>query len=145
MKEKDITIYISPTVERALAQLVEKIYLSAQRVLIVTPSKERSLLVDQFLWTYTPLSFLPHGCIEYDKDPLNHPIWISDTLENANNAQVVLSLTSEESILSHILHFKKKILLLSHTSEVFYDVLKRYFQTIVCWQQKEKAWVSYSE
>lgn len=74
-------------VEKALPRLIEKIYKSGFRAMIVPDSQARLEQYNSSLWTYTPLGFLPHG---YQGDPAEHPIWLSLDPSNANSAEVMV-------------------------------------------------------
>lgn len=75
--------------EKALPKLVEKIYQSGLRALIVCDSQERMETINSVLWTFSQNAFIPHG---YVGDPARHPIWLSLSSENINQADVVIVL-----------------------------------------------------
>ncbi|MBW8309365.1 MAG: DNA polymerase III subunit chi [Candidatus Paracaedibacteraceae bacterium] len=75
--------------EKALPKLVEKIYLNGLRTLIVCDTQERMETLNSVLWTFSPTSFIPHGCVG---DPLRHPVWLSLSIDNVNKAEVVIVL-----------------------------------------------------
>ncbi|OJU72868.1 MAG: hypothetical protein BGO07_01480 [Alphaproteobacteria bacterium 40-19] len=80
----------TPDWEKGAAQLLEKVFKQGHRVSFVTGQEERLLFWDQFLWTFSQKSFLPHGCSARDPVPADHPIWITTLLENQNQASCVL-------------------------------------------------------
>lgn len=75
--------------DKALPKLVEKIYQSGLRALIVCETQERVEALNSILWTFSQTAFLPHG---YTGDPLRHPIWLSLASDNVNNADIVILL-----------------------------------------------------
>lgn len=75
------------SLEEMLPRLMEKIYERGLRATVVIDTPEHVVVLDKALWTYTPLSFLPHGS-EGNAD--DHPIWLTTKLENKNNAQVLV-------------------------------------------------------
>jgi len=74
--------------ERALPKLVEKAYATGKRVLLVDET-ERLESLNQLLWTYSTITFLPHGSV---KDPLpeEQPILLAPTPANTNHAEILL-------------------------------------------------------
>jgi DNA polymerase III subunit chi len=76
-------------IERALPKLVEKAYGAGHRVLLVESLPERLDMFNQVLWTYSTLTFLPHGSVT-DGEPDEQPILLSPTADNRNQANVAL-------------------------------------------------------
>ena len=75
--------------ERALPRLLEKVYASGARAVVMTGSAERVAALDAVLWTYDPASFLPHGSAR-DGAPQEQPIWLTAEDENPNGASVLV-------------------------------------------------------
>lgn len=67
---------------------------SNRRVIILTADESTSRSVDKLLWTYQPISFLPHTNI---KARLAHksPILIAEELESSPHTDVLVNLKSE--------------------------------------------------
>ena len=79
------------TVDLVLPKLLEKVLASGKRALLRVGSEIRVKSLNTILWTYEQDSFLPHGtCFEGYSD--NHPIWITHSVENPNNSQVLIVL-----------------------------------------------------
>lgn len=85
----DVAFYqLSKTpIERALPKLLEKVYTSGLRVLVLCENKDKMDLMNNTLWTFSSGAFLPHG---YEGDPLRHPIWLSLSPDNVNTADIIL-------------------------------------------------------
>ena len=85
----DVAFYqlLKTPLERALPKLIEKVYQSGFRVLVVCESPEKMEILNTALWTYSTGAFLPHG---KQGDPHRHPIWMSLTPENVNEASVLV-------------------------------------------------------
>jgi len=66
--------------ERALPKLLEKAYASGFKILLVAGSDERVDQLNQSLWTYAQLSFLPHGSVK-DGNVEKQPILLVSSLE----------------------------------------------------------------
>lgn len=75
--------------EKALPKLLEKVLQKKGRAVILTTLEKVSSLNDS-LWTFRPDGFLPHGTKEDEGDPKDHPLWLTDTLENPNDSQYLV-------------------------------------------------------
>ncbi len=82
-------------IEKSLPRLLEKIYAAGKRIVVLIETEERLRDLDAQLWTYSTQSFLPHGSAR-DGSPENHPIWLTRTLENPNDASVLVVIEGEE-------------------------------------------------
>ncbi len=76
-------------IDRALPQILKKAASAGKRSLVRTGSEERVAVLNMLLWTYDPASFLPHGTLQ-DGDPADHPVFLSTSENNANNAEVLI-------------------------------------------------------
>lgn len=74
--------------EKALPKLLEKVLEKEGRAVVLTPPEKRTFVNDS-LWTYRPDSFLPHGSKDESRSH-DHPIWVTDTLENPNKSDYLL-------------------------------------------------------
>ncbi|HLD95591.1 MAG TPA: DNA polymerase III subunit chi [Alphaproteobacteria bacterium] len=85
---------LSP-LEKALPKLLEKVYESSKRALVIVESLERLQTLNVNLWTYSSGAFLPHLS---DQDDMNlqevQPILLS-TQENFINKPTILVSTFE--------------------------------------------------
>ena len=79
------------TLEQALPELLEKTLERKERAVVITGSDERAESLTQYLWTYRPDRFLPHGNAK-DGHAERQPVWITSKDERPNNA-VYLFLT----------------------------------------------------
>ncbi len=77
------------SLKQTLPSLLEKIIERDMRVVLYLPDSKQVKEIDQWLWSYKPESFLPHGC-DGDPVPAEHPIWITSTQSNPNNADVLI-------------------------------------------------------
>jgi DNA polymerase IIIc chi subunit len=74
----------------ALAWLAEKYSRPPEnKVLIWTENWQQALELDDWLWTYSPASFLPHG-LARDAGASQEPILITPQLHNLNKAATLL-------------------------------------------------------
>ena len=77
--------------EKVLPKILEKVYESKMKALVLADSQERKEFLNSLLWTYSPGSFLPHGMeggILTDAE--DTPIWIALEADNRNNANVLV-------------------------------------------------------
>ena len=74
--------------EQALPILLQKILSAGKRVHILTASEVQTQTLDEALWASTQ-SFIPHGTIS-DNHSEKQPIIISESIDKANNADVLL-------------------------------------------------------
>ncbi len=79
----------SMSLERALPQLLAKIYSMDMKIVVKFTSKERVQYFDNLLWTYAPDSFLPHSFGD-DQNKEKQPIWLTDIDENPNGATILI-------------------------------------------------------
>lgn len=89
MAEVSIYKLTSTPLEKTLPKLMEKVISTGMRAVIVAPSKEQVETLNRLLWTYSTLTFLPHGS-EEDNFAEDQPIWLTNRIENPNNAQVLV-------------------------------------------------------
>jgi DNA polymerase III subunit chi len=89
----EISIYQLTThpVDKVLPKILEKVYDTGMRALVVTDTVEHMQALNTILWTYSPGAFLPHG-MDGNKtfDPAENPIWITTDIENKNEANVLV-------------------------------------------------------
>ncbi len=75
--------------EKVVPRLVDKVYASGLRALILVENDERLAQLNTSLWTYSTLAFLPHGCrLDSEATKNQQPIWLSTTFENPNQSTV---------------------------------------------------------
>ena len=100
---EQISLYqtIDVFLEKSVCLIVEKCYLNNLRVIIVVPDTEMQELINKVLWTYSQKQFIPHGS-KIDPMPSIQPIYITDTIENINNANtlILVNRVAPQSVLS---------------------------------------------
>lgn len=95
----DIVFYelMVTSVEKALPKLVEKIYEKGLRTHIYCPDDVVLKILNDCLWTYAQLGFLPHGTV---LDPIHrhaeNPIWLSLSLDFVNTPDTLISLVPKQ-------------------------------------------------
>lgn len=80
-------------VEKVLPVILKKALEKDMRSMILTSGDDLEI-VNKWLWTYGQLEFLPHGS-KNDNFSEKQPIYLSDELENPNNAKMFVNLTED--------------------------------------------------
>ncbi len=76
---------------KAAPKLIEKIYYSNQRLVIIAENEELMKSVDDGLWVYSTKHFIPHATIT-DDHPEDQPVYLTTKLENPNEASIFMAL-----------------------------------------------------
>lgn len=76
------------SLEQVLPELLEKTVARGLRAVVMAGSAERVEALTQYLWTYNPNNFLPHGNAK-DGNPEMQPIWLTPLDERPNGANVL--------------------------------------------------------
>ncbi|MCX4079243.1 DNA polymerase III subunit chi [Rickettsia rhipicephali] len=100
---------------KSILLLIEKCYYSDLKSVILTADADQQEMLNKNLWTYSRKQFIPHGS-KLDPQPEKQPIYITDELQNPNNASVlvIISPTDIEKILQakeYIRVFKRIIII----------------------------------
>ena len=74
--------------EYSLSKLLEKLVIN-NRIVIQTKTEDYCYYLNNFLWTYSANSFLPHG-VYSDRFCKKHPICLTYKNENPNNANILI-------------------------------------------------------
>lgn len=75
--------------DQALPKLLGKMLEAGHRVVVLAGSAERVEHLNGHLWTFDPASWLPHGSAR-DGEPALQPVWLTDTDENPNGADLLV-------------------------------------------------------
>tara|TARA_B110000014_G_C19793801_1_gene412452 strand:- start:28 stop:489 length:462 start_codon:yes stop_codon:yes gene_type:complete len=77
------------SIEDVLPSMLERaVSRDKKRVMVLAGSVERVEYLSNYLWIYSDKGFLPHGSKE-DGRPEMQPIWITDSGENINEANLL--------------------------------------------------------
>ena len=76
------------TLEAALPTMLERTVERGQRAVVQLGSEERVEAMAALLWSYDDRGFLPHGT-KRDGHAERQPVWLTETDENPNRAQVL--------------------------------------------------------
>ena len=87
---------LSTPLERALPRLLERARAQGLRIVVRAGSAERIEHLNALLWTYDEASFLAHGSAR-DGNAASQPIWLTDRVENPNEASMLLLVDGVEA------------------------------------------------
>jgi len=73
-----------------LTKLVEGLYRARRRVVIWVTDQGRLQILDDYLWTYEKLAFLPHAVWSGGGDQADEPIVLTSEPANPNGAEVLV-------------------------------------------------------
>lgn len=80
-------------------KIVEKLYLQGERCLIYQSDLNVIKQLDDKLWTFGKNSFIPHSSVlQKDLDPKDHPVHISNSFVNENQATCLVFLNHFEEV-----------------------------------------------
>lgn len=82
-------------VEKCAAVLLEKMLETHLRAVVLTESETYTDFFNGYLWTFRPNAFVPHGSSK-EGEASRQPIWITEAIENPNNASVLMVLGGQE-------------------------------------------------
>ena len=74
---------------KAAPKLIEKIYYSGQRLVVIVENDAMMKIIDDGLWAYSTKHFIPHAT-KLDDHKENQPVYITDAFENPNNAKIIM-------------------------------------------------------
>lgn len=132
--------YITDRPNDVLPSLVEKILDTHQRAVVWTESLEQAIFFDGWLWTYTKGAFLPHGLRGQDAYPQEHPVWITDRLENPNGSTCLITTHTAWSDFREALGFQRILSILPIEGKYNFPLAARMFRTVQIWTQTPKGW-----
>lgn len=94
----EVTFYhlTETELDHALPGLVEKCLARQWNAVIQVPDEAARETVDRLLWTYEPVSFLPHGR-DGDEPASAHPVFVTTTDDNPNGAAIRFLLHGAEA------------------------------------------------
>jgi DNA polymerase-3 subunit chi len=133
------------SLEHSLPRLLEKIFHAQKKTVVLFGTPERLSLFNALLWTYSPGSFLPHGSSK-EGAAESQPIWLTNTLENPNEAEILIAVEDQE--VNNFLTFSRCLDIYDGNdpeAEAKANNRKKKYRALGCpiliWQQDEKgAW-----
>ena len=89
MTEVSLYHFTREPLEKALPRLMEKVYASGKRTVIMAETKEQVEALNKGMWTFATFAFIPHGSKD-DGFPEQQPIWLTTEEENPNNSEIIV-------------------------------------------------------
>lgn len=127
-----------------VCKIIEKAYEQNKKCLLLCNNEEEVELFDSKLWTYSKLSFIPHGS-KYtisNNDAIYCNTWISDDLTYINNPNYLINLGG---ILHNIQYNLEKIIDITCNNDDNLDEIKsKYnvnFSKCTVWTQSNNKWI----
>lgn len=140
----ELVVYKTQDQINTVCKIIEKSYETNKRCLLLCNNEEEVDLFDSKLWTYSKLSFIPHG--SKNSVSINNAIycntWISDELVYVNNPDYLINLGC---IANNIQHNFTKIIDITCNLEDSLDIIKsKYnvsFNKCTMWIQSNNKWI----
>jgi DNA polymerase III subunit chi len=126
MTDSNIYQLTKLTWSKYFPKLVESILNKGNKIFIYCESDKLLKELDEFLWTYEQLSFLPHAT-HIDEVPNKQPILLSTSEDNLNNANVLL--VAGKCLPKNLLKFEKVILMYELNDALYTDFIKNVVMT----------------
>ena len=130
--------------ERALPRLLERARVQGYRIVVRTASVERVEHLSALLWTYDDASFLPHGAVR-DGSAANQPIWLSERVENPNDAAMLVLVDGVEA--EDLSSFQRCADMFDGNDEAAVEMARQRWRraasaghTLTYWQQTATGW-----
>jgi DNA polymerase-3 subunit chi len=130
--------------EKALPKLMEKVYQSGAKSIVLTENEEQTAQLNKQLWTYTTKFFLPHGS-ESDGFSEKQPIYLTSSAnENPNQASILAIIGRAEP--DGLTQFDKCLYLFNGNVEDEVSLARARWKSykndgheLAYWQQNEKG------
>ncbi len=113
----EVNFYLFEDLSKNLGKLLESIIQNNNRAIVLCSNPEDIVDIDNQLWTYSQLSFLPHGTID-DVMPEHQPILLttSTTDKAINGATTLVCIDIIPDILEVMLY--DKLLVICHKIQI---------------------------
>ena len=132
--------------EQILPELLEKTLERGWKAVVMTGSPERTEALTQYLWTYNPNRFLPHGD-EKDGNADMQPIWLTPADERPNTADVLFLTDGARS--DRAGEYQRVCEIFDGTNEAAVAEARKRWASyksegheLSYWQQEDKGWVN---
>ncbi len=135
---------LATPLERALPRLLERARAQGYRIVVRAASAERVEHLNALFWTYDDASFLPHGSAR-DGNAANQPIWLSERVENPNEAAMLVLIDGVEA--EDLASFTRCADLFDGNDPAAVEAARERWHraaaaghTLTYWQQTEAGW-----
>ena len=140
----EVVIYkVSDNYQNIVCQVIEKSYKLNKKCLLLCNNAEEIAFFDSKLWTYSKLSFIPHGS-KYSmntNDAVYCNVWISDALIYINNPNylIVLGNLLKNDIPDNFAF--EKIIFISYNETDSLNSIRNKYKQCTIWKQSNNKWV----
>ena len=131
--------------EQVLPELLEKTLERGMKAVVMAGSPERVEALTQYLWTYHPNKFLPHGN-EKDGNAEMQPVWLTPNDERPNDAEFLFltdgaqsDRAAEYTRICEIFDGNDETAVAS--ARLRWGAYKSAGHDLSYWQQADKGWV----
>jgi DNA polymerase-3 subunit chi len=135
---------LATPLERALPRLLELGLKAGFRIVVLAGSPERVEHLDAVLWSYDDASFLPHGS-RRDGRPERQPVWLSDSDENPNRADMLV--LTDGAVSSRLAEYRRCLDLFDGNDETALAAARERWRrakeaghALTYWQQTATGW-----
>lgn len=132
------------TLEQVLPALLSKALNNGHRIIVKANDEHNVQRLNDYLWTYNPNSFLPHGS-KKDGHAEHQPVWLTTEDEKPNGADVLILTGGASS--ENISEYKLCCELFDGRDEAAvqeartkWKLYQKAEHTITYWQQGPKGW-----
>ncbi|HUY67748.1 MAG TPA: DNA polymerase III subunit chi [Alphaproteobacteria bacterium] len=132
--------------ESVLPELLEKTLARGWKAVVMAGSPERVEALTQYLWTYNPNNFLPHGSAK-DGNAELQPVWLTPADERPNEAEVLFLTDGAQS--QRLGDYARVCEIFDGTNDAALAEARRRWadyksagHDLGYWQQGDKGWVN---
>jgi len=131
-------------VDQALPEILQKARAAGHRIVVRTRDAAEAERLSQWLWTWKPDSFLPHGTAR-DGQAADQPIWLTAENDNPNDAAVLVLTAGQQvedphpyTLCCDLFDGRDETQVLA--ARMRWKNYKDSGHTLTYWQQGEKGW-----
>ncbi len=93
----EINFYqVDDIIYKSIAPLLMKVLDEDKKALIYCQNEQQVSEIDNGLWSFSKTKFIAHGTKTTKLDPAKQPVFITDELENSNQAEYLITLGEVE-------------------------------------------------
>ena len=140
----ELVVYKTQDQINTVCKIIEKSYEANKKCLLLCNNEEEIDLFDNKLWTYSKLSFIPHGS-KYSvsiSNAIHCNTWISDELVYVNNPNYLINLGCTANNIQH--NFTKIIDITCNLEDNLDIIRSKYnveFSKCTIWIQSNNKWI----
>jgi DNA polymerase-3 subunit chi len=134
------------SLEHVLPELLEKTLARGSKAVVMAGSAERVEALTQYLWTYNPNNFLPHGSAKDGYAELQ-PIWLTPQDERPNEADILFLADGAQS--ERVDEYQRVCEIFDGNNEEALAAARKRWAAykangheLSYWQQGERGWVN---